>query len=58
MPLRSPVCDLHSACIAVKVARLFKQQQFLKDRGEWILNHDLSVLEQLDEKDPLSAEDL
>ena len=46
------------ARISAKVARLFKQQQFLKDRGEKMLDHDSNVLERLDEENPLSAEEL
>lgn len=37
---------------------MFRQQQFLKDRGERMLDHDSNVLERLDEEDPPSAEDL
>ena len=46
------------ARISAKVARLFKQQQFLKDRGERMLDHDSNVLERLDEENPLNAEEL
>lgn len=46
------------ARVSAKVARLFKQQQFLKDRGEKMLDHDSNVLERLDEENPLSAEEL
>ena len=46
------------ARISAKVAWLFKQQQFLKDRGEKMLDHDSNVLERLDEENPLSTEEL
>ena len=46
------------AQISAKVARLFKQQQFLKDCGERMLDHDSNVLERLDEENPLSTEEL
>lgn len=41
-----------------KVLRLQKQQQFLRDRGEKMLDHDSNVLERLDEENPLSTEEL
>ena len=46
------------AQISVKVACLFKQQQFLKDCGEKILDHDSNMLEWLDEENPLSIKKL
>ncbi|GCB18982.1 hypothetical protein AAWM_01867 [Aspergillus awamori] len=41
-----------------KIIHLQKHQQFLKDRGGQMLDHDSEVLEQLDEEDPPNTEDL
>ncbi|BCR90110.1 uncharacterized protein ACHE_80833A [Aspergillus chevalieri] len=41
-----------------KIIRLQKQQRFLKERGGRMLEHDSKLMEQLDEEDPPSAEDL
>lgn len=41
-----------------KILRLQKQQRFLKERGGRMLEHDSLLMEQLDEEDPPSAEDL
>ncbi|BCR87428.1 uncharacterized protein ACHE_31415S [Aspergillus chevalieri] len=47
-----------SAKIFAKLMRLRRQQQFLKERGGRMLEHDSNLMERLDEEDPLSAEDL
>ena len=41
-----------------KILRLQKQQRFLKDRGGFMLEHDSKLMEQLDEEDPPSIEEL
>lgn len=41
-----------------KVARLRKQQNFLKERGSKMQVHDADLLEQLDEEDPPSSEEI
>ena len=47
-----------SAKIFAKLMRLRRQQKFLKERGSKMSAHDAFLLEQLDDEDPLSAEDL
>ena len=42
----------------MQIEHLKKHENFLNDCGVWMLNHDTAVSEQLDEKNPPSAEDL
>jgi hypothetical protein len=39
------------AKLAAKIARLFKQQEFLRSKGKRMLDHDTMVMNQLDEED-------
>lgn len=41
-----------------KILRLQKHQQFLKDHGGRILDHDSAVLDRLNKDNPLSLADL
>ena len=47
-----------SAKIFAKLMQLRRQQKFLKECGLKMSAHDAFLLEQLDDEDPLSAEDL
>ena len=47
-----------SAKLFAKLMRLRKQRKFLKERGSKMLSHDSFVMEQADEEDPLTREDL
>jgi hypothetical protein len=39
------------AKLAIKIARLFKQQEFLRSKGKQMLDHDTMVMNQLDKED-------
>jgi uncharacterized protein YdcH (DUF465 family) len=44
--------------LMMKIVRLRKQRQFLRTRNDRMLDHDSTVMDQLDEEDPPSTEDL
>ncbi|RJE21888.1 hypothetical protein PHISCL_05773 [Aspergillus sclerotialis] len=44
--------------VIARIVRLQKHQQFLRERGGRMLEHDIAVLERLEEEDPLSTEDV